>query len=157
MINNSAILAVILLPLLWCAGSNAEQPSAIQQQAEGENRSGINNLHIEAPSRTRRYTVHDANAQQALLVQFQGPNTIAFTLKLEGGCRRELRGEAVSSNLDYEIDEDESGLAYPTEEFVYKSGDDYYLSIRIAANERDKVRIKESAALSCPFLNGLMR
>lgn len=48
-------------------------------------------------------------------------------------------------------------MVYPSEEFIYRSSDDYYLSIRIPTNTHDKAIVNEVGVSSCPFLNELMR
>lgn len=147
-----------MIALFGCVGCNAEQQSSNVQTTSGNTSSSVVNKENKASvSKIRTYAVSDEKTHQKLDILFQSENVITFTLKIDGVCSRELSGEAVSSNLDYEIDEDENGEAYPAEEFVYKDGDDYYLSIRVDAIERDKVRVKEEGALSCPFVSDLMR
>jgi len=81
---------------------------------------------------------------QTLNVTWKEKNRIDFDFLVKDKKtrkERQLKGSAVSSNQDPEIDEDEEGMAYPAIEFWHKDGSCQF-AIRIAMQNASKIQTK---------------
>lgn len=92
------------------------------------------------------YTYEDDNIKQTLSIVYKNEYEIKFYLqneKREPNCKQIIEGYAVNENkdLDPELDEDEDGISYPSNEFIFKKGK-CLIAIRIAMKEKDKAIIK---------------
>lgn len=92
------------------------------------------------------FIYEDNTVKQTLGVNYKGENLIEFTLNFEkkdGSCKVNVQGVAKNKNenLDPELDEDEEGIAYPSNEFIYEKGK-CIIALRIAMKEKDKAIIR---------------
>lgn len=97
---------------------------------------------------TLLFKYSDNLVEQTLHVTEQDSSGIKFSLllkKKDGTCKSQVSGIAVNNykGSDPEIDEDENGVAYPANEFVYNEGE-CHIAIRIAMDEMNKAKIKAS-------------
>lgn len=80
---------------------------------------------------------------QKVTLEYLSDNKIRFVLLSKNNIRElsdSVKGIATSkSSEDPEIDEDEEGNAYPAQEYIFDG--DYWLSIRIDMEKKDKLRI----------------
>jgi hypothetical protein len=72
-------------------------------------------------SKTMRFLVTTPKLTQELKVIRKTRKSVAFELNLTGACERKVAATAQLKGGDLEMDEDEKGLAYPAEEFVYEN------------------------------------
>lgn len=82
---------------------------------------------------------------QIIAIQYIDENTIKFILKIISKAdenESNLAGNAKIKVGDSEIDEDEEGIGYPVNEYVYDG--DCWISIRIALQTKDMLRIISS-------------
>jgi hypothetical protein len=104
------------------------------------------------------YKLEGKNLKQELQIHSRGKHRIAFTLTMELPCKRKVSGTATSQGGDPEIDEDEDGMAYAAEEFVFSERGGHTVWIRIDVESFDKARLKESDdKVACRFSEGLMK
>jgi hypothetical protein len=68
-----------------------------------------------------RFLVTTPKLTQELKVVRKSKKAVAFELKLSGSCQRSVAATAKLKGGDLEMDEDEKGLSYPAEEFVYQT------------------------------------
>jgi hypothetical protein len=111
----------------------------------------------------KTFVYEDNLVKQILGVNYKGENIIEFSLKLEkkdGSCKVNFQGEAKNKNenLDPELDEDEEGIAYPSNEFVYEK-EKCIIALRIAMKEKDKAIIKTVGCndTCCPETSNLLK
>lgn len=96
------------------------------------------------------FVYEDDKIKEELIITAQTDNSISFYFGVDskaGLCSRSLTSSASMAHQgsDPEIDEDESGVAYPANEYIYK-GDDYVLYFRISLdNDKAKVRVEQDA------------
>lgn len=82
---------------------------------------------------------------QIIAIQYIDENTIKFILKIISKSdenESNLTGNAKIKVGDSEIDEDEEGIGYPVNEYVYDG--ECWISIRIALQTKDMLRIISS-------------
>jgi len=92
------------------------------------------------------FIYEDNTVKESLSVSYKSDSEIIFSLNLrkkDGTCSVVLNGKATNKNenLDPELDEDEEGLAYPSNEYVYENGE-CTAALRIAMTAKDKAIVK---------------
>lgn len=109
------------------------------------------------------FDYEDSLVHQILGVNFATEYEIEFTsqfIKKDGSCNFQMKGRAknINKDLDPELDEDEDGLAYPSNEFIFEEGK-CITSVRIAMNDGDKAYVKsQNCANDCyPNTSMLLR
>ena len=71
--------------------------------------------------KTMRFLVTTPKLTQELKVIRKTKKSLSFELNLTGTCERKVAATAQLKGGDMEMDEDEKGLSYPSEEFVYET------------------------------------
>ena len=91
------------------------------------------------------YTYQNDSIKQSILITYTNENEIRFRYSINIKKERSeinFNGIAINNFPDgVEIDEDEEGIAYPSNEYVHTTTDGAMLMIRISLEERDKVII----------------
>jgi hypothetical protein len=99
---------------------------------------------------------------QYLKVNIVSKRKIRFVLRVDETCHKRITGTAINHGHDYEIDADEAGVLYPSNEYIYRESDGHTLYIRIAARTRgfkqDKAYVFETRDRSgCPVSEEMMQ
>lgn len=92
-----------------------------------------------------KFVYEDGKTRHLLGVNYKSPREIEFETgfyKKDGTCTGVFKGIAVNANAggDPEIDEDEKGDAYASDEFIYEANS-CVIQIRIAQESKDKAVI----------------
>jgi hypothetical protein len=147
-INNQVIkallncCAIVVLFLLAACGSGVREDGS----RPGKDTAGAVELNTTVPPGIMKYKhvfLHtDDSIQQFLGINYTGNNEVEFMLDYRtknNSCKLSYRGTATNKNAgaDPELDEDENGDAYPSDEFLYEK-DGYIIAVRIAMKEKDK-------------------
>ena len=89
------------------------------------------------------YIFSNDTLTQKVTLEYLSDNKIRFVFISKNNIREltdSVKGIAASkSSVDPEIDEDEEGNAYPTQEYILAGK--YWLSIRIDMESKDKLRV----------------
>jgi hypothetical protein len=120
------------------------------------------------PQPSRFYRYDDSIFTQSLRITFISSDTIKFNLDQRNridSCSSSIWGTAVNEvpDADPEIDEDESGNSYPSDQYANLDRE-CLLYIRIASGDRDKVTlvtdgcVEESRSGNCAIRElGILR
>jgi hypothetical protein len=109
------------------------------------------------------FNYEDSLVHQILGVNFTTEYEIDFIIqfiKKDGSCNIQMKGHAenINKDLETELDEDEDGVAYPSNEFIFENGK-CITAVRIAMNDGDKAYVKtQNCANNCyPQTSMLLR
>ena len=104
-----------------------------------------------------RFVVTTPKLTQELKVVRKTKKAVSFELNLSGSCERKLTATAKLKGGDLEMDEDEKGLSYPAEEFVYENkACAVYLRIKHKDAKRAIVMQAGDCATTCNPVEDLM-
>jgi hypothetical protein len=104
-----------------------------------------------------RFLVTTPNLTQELKVVRKSKKSVAFELNLSGSCQRSVAATAKLKGGDLEMDEDEKGLSYPAEEFVYETKTcALYLRIKFKDAKRAVVMQAGDCQTTCNPVEDLM-
>lgn len=104
-----------------------------------------------------RFLVTTPKLTQELKVVRKTKKAVSFELNLSGSCDRKLAATAKRKGGDLEMDEDEKGLSYPAEEFVYVNKTcAVYLRIKHKDAKRAIVMQAGDCATTCNPVEDLM-
>jgi hypothetical protein len=91
------------------------------------------------------YEYENDTIKQSILIAYINENKIRFNYRINiKNIRSQINLNGIATNNypeGIEIDEDEEGVAYPSDEYVHTTTDGAMLFIRISLEERDKVII----------------
>ena len=101
---------------------------------------------VENPSFTEKYTASNTQFTEQLSITRLSKDSIQFSWLISGITSAEMmQGIAVKSKTaDFEMDEDETGLSYPAEEYIYKKGS-CYLYLRLSVDLPNKRAVVKAA------------
>ena len=101
---------------------------------------------VENPSFTEKYTASNTQFTEQLSITRLSKDSIQFSWLISGNTTAEtMQGIAVKSKTaDFEMDEDETGLSYPAEEYIYKKGS-CYLYLRLSVDLPNKRAVVKAA------------
>lgn len=104
------------------------------------------------------FELRSASNIQRLRIHRISSTKIQFELAITGSCVKTIAGQAERIPGDYEVDEDESGTAYFSEEFVRDVGD-CLTSVRLSVDPPDKAVVIESGCrpVDCATSERVMR
>ncbi|NOU62351.1 hypothetical protein ELS83_21405 [Marinifilum sp. JC070] len=91
------------------------------------------------------FKFEDSEIVQLVALKANGDNVVTFSLKNISKKSTDvsvLEGTAKLKEGDVEIDEDEEGIGYPVNEFIYN--DKCWIAIRLALQSQDMVRVNSS-------------
>ena len=104
-----------------------------------------------------RFLVTTPKLTQELKVVRKSKKSVAFELNLSGTCQRSVAATAKLKGGDLEMDEDEKGLSYPAEEFVYENKTcALYLRIKFKDAKRAVVMQAGDCQTTCNPVEDLM-
>jgi hypothetical protein len=103
------------------------------------------------------FVVTTPKLTQELKVVRKTKKAVSFELNLSGSCQRKLAATAKLKGGDLEMDEDEKGLSYPAEEFVYENKTcAVYLRLKHKDAQRAIVMQAGDCATTCNPVEDLM-
>ena len=110
-----------------------------------------------AATKPMRFVVTTPKLTQELKVVRKTKKAVSFELNLSGSCERKLAATAKLKGGDLEMDEDEKGVSYPAEEFVYENKTcAVYLRIKYKDAKRAIVVQAGDCATTCNSVEDLM-
>jgi hypothetical protein len=103
-----------------------------------------------------KFKVSNPNITQHLEIIPHAPG-VAFTLMIDGSCRRAVSGLANAAGSEGLTGQDEFGVSYPVNEFRYQGKDGCFLSLRIDARQGKRATVGETdCEVTCPPVEDLM-
>lgn len=143
----SKYILVLFVVFISC-GISLDEKNLETKNSEKELRQDTNNQNIKLKLNKydNIFVYEDNYIKQILKVKYINENEILFVIDFENKDNKHkcvLEGKAINKNrnLDPEIDENEEGNAYPSNEFEFKRGK-CIVKIRIAMMEKNKAVVR---------------
>jgi len=143
----NSILIISLFMLSSCINQSSKQNSTSINEADSNAEKSSNDTikynTMKSEDSHSTYVFSNDTLIQKVTLEYLSDNKIRFVLVSKNNIRElsdSVKGIATSkSSGDLEIDEDEEGMAYFAQEYIFDG--DYWLSIRIDMDKKDKLRI----------------
>lgn len=154
------LIFTLLLSLLGCKPYNKPESNPI---ADDSIVADLSQSDVERKS-ALTYEYENDTLIQTITIRLISEKELSFTLISKNKQKDKsslINGIARLDGTDPEIDEDEEGNAYPSQQYIFER--DCWLSIKIDMELKDKIRVVEASCenhrdVSCPFNSvGILR
>jgi hypothetical protein len=148
-----AVFALLAAGLMPEAAAVARKKSRAKKARKPPAAAAVAPLNV-APM---KFKVSNPNITQHLEIIPQAPGSVAFTLMIDGGCRRAVSGLASVVGGEGLTGQDEFAVSYPVTEYRYQGKDGCFLSLRIDAKLGKRATVAQSdCEVACAPTEDLM-
>lgn len=139
------IFYITALVFMGCSSRSSSNTQAQTNESKIDSQKQVSDFVAKYNTTYDVFKYEDDEIVQLVALKANGDNIVTFSLKNISKKSNDvsvLEGTAKLKEGDVEIDEDEEGIGYPVNEFIYN--DKCWIAIRLALQSQDMVRVNSS-------------